>query len=494
MQKDELIDSLEWIKMQIRNYRKDNDGMSGLIFDNNRYKVKHLELDGMIIDYRAYENIVYVSKPVDSLQRLSIYVPECFYKGKEIHGYNLNNAPIFMPNSVGGYMPGPIEEPGKHFYTRHINSLFMALKHGYVVVSAGARGNGCRDEHGKNIGCAPAGLCDLKAAIRYLKFNANRIPGDVNKIVTNGTSAGGAMSALLGATGNHPDYECYLEQMGAAKASDDVWASSCYCPITNLENADMAYEWEFNGLNDYHRIQFIPPKTKGEAPTMLPVDADMNEEQISLSKVLKDMFPGYLNGLKLIDENGVTMTLDKNGNGTFKEFIIRYVIAATQEAIDQGVDASGFDWFTLEDGKVTAVDFDKYVLYRTRMKETPAFDNLSVGTPEHMLFATENDVYRHFTSWGMNYSHTDWFFAENKTVKMMNPMNYIDDPNATTAKFYRIRHGAIDRDTSLAVSAMLTLKLRMAGTDVDYKYPWETPHSGDYDLEELFDWIDRLAK
>lgn len=43
----------------------------------------------------------------------------------------------------------------------------------------------------------------------------------MNKIITNGTSAGGALSSLMGATGNHPDH------------------------------ADMAYEWEFSGEKDY---------------------------------------------------------------------------------------------------------------------------------------------------------------------------------------------------------------------------------------------------
>ena len=31
-----------------------------------------------------------------------------------------------------------------------------------------------------------------------------------------------------------------------------IFASSNYCPITNLEHADMAYEWMFNGVNSYY--------------------------------------------------------------------------------------------------------------------------------------------------------------------------------------------------------------------------------------------------
>ena len=79
-------------------------------------------------------------------------------------------------------------------------------------------------------------------------------------------------------------------------------------------------------------------------------------------------------------------------------------------------------------------------------------------------------------------------------VKMLNPMHYIDDEKATTAQHIRIRHGQRDRDTSLAISAILAAKLRQSGADVDYQSPWGVEHAGDYDLEELFDWIDRISK
>lgn len=72
------------------------------------------------------------------------------------------------------------------------------------------------------------------------------------KIVSSGTSAGGALSTLLGAIGNHPDYELYLQAIGAANERDDIYATNAYCPITNLDNADLAYEWLFYGLNDYY--------------------------------------------------------------------------------------------------------------------------------------------------------------------------------------------------------------------------------------------------
>jgi acetyl esterase/lipase len=57
---------------------------------------------------------------------------------------------------------------------------------------------------------------DLKAAVRYLRYNDAVMPGDSDKIISNGTSAGGAMSSLLGAPGNSQDYRLYLEEIGAA--------------------------------------------------------------------------------------------------------------------------------------------------------------------------------------------------------------------------------------------------------------------------------------
>ena len=77
-------------------------------------------------------------------------------------------------------------------------------------------------------------------------------------------------------------------------------------------------------------------------------------------------------------------------------------------------------------------------------------------------------------------------------IKLMNPLNFIG--KADTAKHFRIRHGAIDRDTSLGVPAILALKLQNSGADVDFRVPWGRGHSGDYDLPELFDWMDSICK
>lgn len=73
----------------------------------------------------------------------------------------------------------------------------------------------------------------------------------------------------------------------------------------------------------------------------------------------------------------------------------------------------------------------------------------------------------------------------------MNPLSYVASPGC--CEHWRIRHGSYDRDTSLAIPAILALSLANAGKDVDFRYPWGLPHSGDYDLPELFSWIDGLC-
>lgn len=116
-----------------------------------------------------------------------------------------------------------------------------------------------------------------------------------------------------------------------------------------------------------------------------------------------------------------------------------------------------------------------------------------MGTPENELFGTPDTKYRHFTAFSKEHSAVNGELADGQQIKMMNPMNYIADDKAVKAEHFRIRHGAVDRDTSLAISAMLTACIENHGVDVELQYPWGMPHAGDYDLEELFAWIDKIC-
>ena len=119
-------------------------------------------------------------------------------------------------------MPGAAGKPEIDKRSGKENASLVALSRGYIVAAPGARGRTLKDEQGNYTGKAPAAIVDLKAAVRYLRSNDKNMPGNAERIISNGTSAGGALSALLGATGNNKDYEPYLKELGAANAKDDV--------------------------------------------------------------------------------------------------------------------------------------------------------------------------------------------------------------------------------------------------------------------------------
>lgn len=486
-----------------------------ICFDPEAYEVKTCKLDGKSITFRAYENIVYCASPADPVQKMNIYVPEALARGETINGFSLKTAPIFMPNTVGGYMPGPAETPGLDFLGR-TNTVFEGLLHGYVVACAGVRGRttgmatdeffvGSKTkkdatESGKMTGRAPALIVDMKAAIRYLRHNRDTVPGNVERIITNGTSAGGALSAMAGASGNSKDYEPYLREIGAASERDDIFAASCYCPIHNLENADVAYEWLFYGQSDYKMMEFKEVDGKVKP---VPASGRMTEKEEALSAELKKLFPAYLNSLNLKDAEGNPLTLDAEGHGSFEELVKKYIAVSAQRKLDHPEeeirqmpvpesDIHRQASLTITDGKVTAVDLPEYVRTITRMKKTPAFDAVDLHSPENEEFGTETVFARHFTAFSKEHSEVDGGMAEDGIIKMLNPTRYIGE--ADTAKHWRIRHGSFDRDTSLAIPAILAIMLENAGCQVDFHLPWGLPHSGDYDLPQLFAWIDGICK
>ncbi len=463
--------------------------VADLNFRPQAYQRQQINVDGQTLVVRAYEGIVYVKNPVDTVhQRMNIYVPEAYFQGGSVGAYTAQTAPVFFPNQVGGYMPGlpgtaqpAAEGPG----AGRPGTVAAALLRGYVVASPGARGRTAAN------GKAPAAIVDLKAAVRYLRFNDPAMPGDAEKIISNGTSAGGALSALLGASGNHPDYEPYLQALGAAAARDDVFAVSAYCPITNLEHADAAYEWLFGGVNDYKKIELsmldYKVQRKEVAGTLTPA-------QIAVSAALKPTFPAYLNGLNLKSPQGQPLTLDASGNGSFKAYVKAQLIASAQKALDAGNDLSAHTWLTVSHGRVQGLDWNGYVRDAGRMKTPPAFDALDLSSGENQLFGTEQVDKQHFTPFAMQHSSSAGAtVADARTVKMMNPMHYIGATQARNATHWRIRHGSMDRDTSLAIPVILATRLQNQGHAVDLALPWGRPHSGDYDLPELFVWMAKVS-
>ena len=476
-----------------------------LDFSKAQYQVKSAQVDGKTITYRAYEGLTYVKYPVDKVyQKMNIYIPEAYYKDKAVGRYTAATAPVFLPNTVGGYLPAEPGVPGQDQRSGKENAALVALSRGYVVAEPGARGRTNQDTGGNYTGKAPAAIVDLKAAVRYLRYNDKKMPGNAEKIISNGTSAGGALSALLGVSGNNPDYEPYLKSLGAASVRDDIFAASVYCPITDLDHADMAYEWYFGGVYDYSRrgLPGMMPSPGGAQAIsgMPPADfqpavltGTMNPEQIKWSKILQGDFPAYLNGLGLTWQ-GRRLMLNFDGEGSFKDYLQTFVLASAQKALEQGADLHGLTWLTVVSGRVTQLDFPAYVRYVKWMKATPAFDGVDLSSGENEEFGTGKVKAQHFTEFSYQHSNVGGSLAEPGLIKMMNPLNYIGSGDARTARYWRIRHGAVDSDTSLAVPLILATKLANQGYQVDFAVPWNQGHGGDYDLDELFNWMEQVAQ
>lgn len=240
--------------------------------------------------------ISYCENPDDSeYETLGIFIPGDYMTATEnsdgtytceintqttVGNYTAETAPLVIPVDTPGYsaMAAP---------TDYVSEVAEYTSQGFVYVKAGCRG---RDAG------APAGVTDLKAAIRYIRYNEGNVPGSMERIFSFGMSGGGAQSALLGATGDSELYTPYLEAIGAVSGvSDAVAGSMCWCPITNLDYANEAYEWNL-----------------GVSRT------DLDEEMQQLSNNMAEAFALYVNELGLTDENGNVLALTESEDGIYQ--------------------------------------------------------------------------------------------------------------------------------------------------------------------------------
>ena len=495
---------------------------SALAFDANAgVKSKMTVYDGTEVGYTAYERLFYVTNVEDSTyQFLNVYVPDGATQ----------QTPIFLRTYVGGYMASPAAQPQAG------DATGRALKEGYVVVIPGTRGRnssivadkqyakthkGMKKGQTVYTGRAPKAILDLKAAIRYLRHFDKQMPGDAERIITDGTSAGGAMSALMGATGNNPEYAELLKAMGAADERDDVFASVCYCPIIDLEHADMAYEWLYQQTDSRQSL---------------------DDTHKQMTKELAALFPAYVNSLNLKKPDGTPLTADN-----YLDYLKSEIIRAAQIAKNAGADipdSLGFK-FTSEAGGmfaapinggvrpqmqgdkrpmmqggqppmgmrpmrggkrqvgeyITDLDMQKYLNYvvsTQALKSVPAFDSQIEGinnaSGENEEFGDANGSSVNFTDYTAQKNGTTISDAIRQNVRLMNPMSFIGDGKTTIAPHWYIRHGARDRDTAFPVPLNFATKLQNAGKDVNFLLAWNRPHSGDYALDELFRWIADITK
>jgi acetyl esterase/lipase len=424
-----------------------------------------------IVTYRLYRHIAYVAYPVDvDYESLDVGVPV------KIDGQDIDatNAPILLVVNNPGYTASSNTATGTSKLNSDTNAK-LALAAGYVVVVPGLRGWNLLS-NGTYYGKAPAAIVDLKAVVRYIRYNKGVMPGNTEWIIASGISGGGALSALLGVSGNSHLYDAALEQIGAANASDNIYASAPYCPITDLEHADMAYEWEF-GTN--------------------PVSGSLVNQ--SVSQQLKNAFSIYQASLKLQGKNGYgTITADNYGDYLVKTYLIpsanKYLNALTNES--RVTYLSQKSWITWSNNSALFT-FADYVAYIGRSKKLPAFDAFDLTAWENSLFGNSTTNARHFTNFSLQYASGDpnaKIDSELQTlVNMMNPMYFKQQNNSDCAQYWFIRTGTKDTDTAHIIFGNLATSLENRGKTVNASLYWDGTHGVNQDPEAFVAWVRQIT-
>jgi hypothetical protein len=505
-----------------------------LLFDGVPTETISVTVDGKPLKVHKYA-VTYVANPVKiasshrgpatdptAWQKMIIYVPETAANDQE-------TAIIFAVGNSGWLSSSVSDaiEAGKNYVSNSDTDRVGAiLAAGYVFCNVGTRSRGLVAVNGTYPGKAPAVVVDAKAAIRYLKLNDAAIPGSSEKIVITGTSGGGGLSVAVAASGNSPDYYPYLLDIGAAgidafgnsTISDAVFATIAYCPITDLDHVDYAYEWQYSAMRlrgDYN---------DGQNP---PTAATM-----ALSVELAAQYPAYLASLGLKLEDGTALNA-----ATMPGAIVALVKADVEKKLKAGVNVPDLgedwsfqtgntmlvvknDWLDIDKGAktVVSINYDKYLEFvckTAKLKTAPSFDNY--GTP-HLYQRNESNLsgnlaqeYSHWIKWswendnikgnGVGLDDTGLSFeaymaspagkAVVQQMKMINPMPYLISDEGVSAPYWYVRHGMRDRDTSFNVPVALYYALYNDPTikDVNFAIAYMQGHGGNYDVREAYAWL-----
>ncbi|MCX5839491.1 MAG: hypothetical protein NTW71_13410 [Deltaproteobacteria bacterium] len=523
-----------------------------LAFNQTGYTTVNVTVDGAAMPVRQYK-IVYVAKPVKMSLSQPVFardgnVPytgettitdpyqyQTMYVSVPEASVNDQKKAIYLLVNNSGWKPSVCATKiiaGQAFVsTTDTDNVGAALKAGYIVVEPGTRSRELRGADGLWEGKAPAPIVDAKAVIRYLRLNDIVMPGSAERIVITGTSGGGAMSVAIAASGNSPDYYPFLAEIGAAgiigNAStirDDVFATVAYCPINNLANSDIAYEWQFNAVRNDTNTGAINGVAYSAGP------------QPAASLAIHDSFAAYVAGLGLKLDDGTALTtanlpaeIAKQLQAEVERQIVKdnTVVPAIGENFvitNRGVTKNiPNDWLTTTgtgtSRTVTNIDFANFAKFQatnTALKTVVAFDAAGVTGSlvyggESTLYGAKNTIYSNFSEWSWNNNQKmgdgsgfddtrfSWsaYIADpigkelKDQIKMTGPIPYLNTTTADAAPYWYVRHGMVDRDTATAMQLVLYYAVKNDPTvkDLNFKVPWLVPHSGNYDVKEAFTWI-----
>ena len=511
-------------------------GQYSLAFDNAAWQYDEAN------DIYWQVGVVYVANPASlDYETLGIYVPGAYLEASA-NGDGTYTASVKSDAQVGQFTAAtapyilPVNTPGYNASqapTWLADGIASYTQAGMIYLQPGIRGrDNTTDSQGQEVvGGAPWGVTDLKAAIRYVRYNKDVLPGDTDKIVSFGHSGGGAQSAILGASGDSTLYNPYLEALGAAMKdkegnpiSDAPYGTMTWSPITSLDYADAAYEWNLG--------QFADSNTRAEGTFTQALSQDLAKE-----------YANYINQLGLKHE-GQALTLAESSQGiytqgsyaTYLEGVVNQSLnnfladtsfpytsdgagpggsteSVTYETAQAYIDSLNAEtqWVTYDAAanraKISSLaDFAKYV--KTASKSVPAFDALDRSLAENAVFgvADANELhfdqlvarllknnqakYESLTDWNSQYvtdfesdlAKTD---SLGKTIAerqdLYNPMFYLTSAysgyqTSKPAPHWRIRSGLSQGDTALTVETNLALALENqangAVKSVDFATVW----------------------
>jgi len=502
-------------------------GGSSLVFSERGYTVETTTVSTSsgtkTVTYHFYRAIPYVARPVDSTyQSLDVSVPVKI-DGKAV---DATGTPVLLDINVAGYTscavpssfgggggistangftgsggtssgsgsssgppsgspPSGIAPPGGAPSRtapgsgggQSVGNAQLALAAGWVVISPGCRGRDNVTSSGKYYGKAPAAIVDLKAAVRYLRHNAGRIPGNMKWITSTGGSAGGALSTLLAASGDSPLYESYLNELGAADASDAIYASASYSPITDLDHADMAYEWMYGKL---------------------PLNGSLVDQ--TYSEQLASAFSGYQASLALKGLNGFGPITSAN----YADYLLQTYLepAATKylaalSASSRSSYLAKNSWVTWSGGHATFT-WAKFLDHMgSRLKSVPAFDSFTLANAENIEFGDSTTNARHFTLYSLRHATGNARAQLDADlppkINMMNPMYFIERRNPSRAKHWWVRTGTLDNNTSHTIVGNLAAALDNVGDNVNSSMYWDGGHAVNEDAPEFITWVAKLT-
>lgn len=505
-------------------------------------------------DHKVYYQLGlrYVATPQASdYETLGIYVPGAYFTGKDngngtytvtvnasgtVGSFTAATAPTVFPVNTPGYSAQ--KPPTEYSY----DTIKAYMEAGFIYVLAGLRG---KDSNSQTYsGNAPWGVADLKAAVRYRRYNSAAVPGDAAKVYVFGHSGGGAQSAVAGASGDSELFAPYLAVLGAAttdtsgKALSDAFAGAmCWCPITSLDSANAAYEWNMG--------QFASSDTRAEGTWTRAYSQD-----------LAAAFPTYLNGLKLTDSQGKPLTLESSSQGTFLSgSYYDHLVAVIQKSLNDflaattfpytpsstemaGMEPRGGDsqgsaesttyktveeyiaflnsssqWVTYDASKKTATitGLQGFVAsQKNASKDVGAFDGVGRAQTENLVMGS-GETKQHFSSlsreviskgqsrysglsgWIKDYGVAAYekdLAAKDSVgtdmvtrVAMYDPLYYLTQDSkgrgsSTIAPAWRIRTGITQGDTASTVEVNLALALQQAGAgNVDFATIWGQGHT-----------------